>query len=160
MNKTSSYLKGLVIIQAVIAYEWLSSGWGKVWGPEFVNGMAKTLERFASQNPFAWYKDFLATYVAPNAIAFGQVIEWSEIFVGLVLFVAAGCLLYPKCEKWGRAVSLLTIVVLLGGMLMNANYYFAAGWTSPSTHGVNLVMFWVQAGLLYVWVDYLRYGKS
>jgi hypothetical protein len=32
---------------------------------------------------------------------------------------------------------------------MNANFYLAAGWTSPGTKTANLVMFWVHAVLSY-----------
>lgn len=153
-------LLGMAAIQFVLAYEWWSAGWEKVSNPEFANGMSKTLGYFASQNPFSWYRNFLTGFAAKNARAFGLVVEWSEIAIALVLFGTALAVLYAKQARARRSALVLAAIALTGGMLMNANYFFAAGWTGPGTKGVNVVMFWTQAVLWYVWISSLVRSRS
>ena len=117
--------------------------------PDFVGGMGKTLASFASKNPYAWYKAFLEGPAAANSAAFGMAVEWSQMLVGLTLFATAAWFLYSR-GKAGKPALAAASLALAGGMLMNANFYLAAGWTSAGTRGSNIVMFWVQASLLYV----------
>lgn len=153
-------LIGLLAIQFVIAYEWWSAGWEKVSSSEFVEGIVGSLGYFASANPFPWYKDFLLGFATQNAAMFAYAVELSEIGIALALAIASWWHLYAKSEAHKRLSIILMIPALFGGLLMNANYYLAAGWTSPGTHGVNLVMFWTQAILLYVWLSKLHFWPT
>ncbi|GEM_PF-1554657 len=148
------YLMGLALIQGVMAYEWWSAGWEKISTPDFVNGINKTLGFFASQNPFPWYKNFLNDFALPNATRFAYTVEWSQIAIAIVLLVTAVLVLYTR-GSLNKLVLLVAAVALIGGMLMNTNFYLAAGWTGPGTKGSNVVMFWTQAMLLYVWLSRL-----
>jgi hypothetical protein len=56
--------------------------------------------------------------------------------------------------------ALAASLALSGGMLMNANFYLAAGWTGPGTKGSNVVMFWSEGVLLYVWFSLLRSARA
>jgi hypothetical protein len=145
-------LLGLLGVQVTLAYEWWSAGWGKLSNPDFLTGMGKTLAAFAAKNPYPWYKSFLENVAAKNATAFGIAVEWSQAVIAFVLVAAAVETLWGKEERVRRKAMLAASVALVGGMLMNANFYFAAGWTSASTKGSNMVMFWAQAALLYVWL--------
>ncbi len=146
-------LFGLLGMQAVLAYEWWTAGWEKVSSPDFVQGIGKTLGFFASKNPFPWYQSFLEGVAAPNGTAFAYAVEWSEIAVGVVLLVSAGLIVWAKREKTRRAALIVSSLAFAGGMLMNANFYLAAGWTGPGTKGENVVMFWMQALLIYIWLS-------
>lgn len=148
-------LLGLQAIQAVIAYEWWHAGWEKVTSGDFVAGIGKTLAFFASKNPWAWCQEFLLGFATENAAILGQLVQWGELAVGVALAISIGVTLYAKSSSSIVSALRLSVVALIGGMVLNAVFYFCAGWTSPSTQGVNMIMFWVQAILLYVQISTL-----
>ncbi|KKR28457.1 MAG: DoxX family protein, partial [candidate division CPR2 bacterium GW2011_GWD1_39_7] len=128
----------LVVVQLIISLEWLKGGWEKVTGGEFVGGMEKTLGYFASKNPFGLYKSFLSETAIPNATAFGIMVSWGELLSGLILALAALTILLNKRLKFRREITLAALIVV---MVMNANFWLAAKWTSPAVDGLNLIMF-------------------
>ncbi len=148
-------LLGLSAVQAVLAYEWWSAGWEKASSPDFVAGIGKTLGYFASKNPFSWYKSFLEGFAVKHATLFAYAVEWGQLLIAFSLIIAVGIVLWTKNEKQRRLALMVSAGALLGGMLMNANFYLAAGWTGPGTKGSNVVMFWTQAVLVYVWISTL-----
>lgn len=160
LQKEMLYLVGLLGIQTLMAYSWWSAGYGKVSSGAFVENIGKTLGNFAAKNPFPWYKNFLESFAIPNSRMFAYAVEWGQIAAALALFAAVVILVASRDEVLRRKFMALSAAALLGGMLMNANFYFAAGWTSASTKGDNLVMFWTQALLLYVWLSSLLPEKS
>lgn len=133
----------LVLIQWVIAYEWLQSGWGKFASSGFMDGIEKTLQGFASKTNFGFYADFLNAFAVPNPALFGNVVRFSEMAAGLAL--AVGGLLVLKFNQLPKPVTIVLVAALYGGAILNANLYMAAGWSSPSTAGINIIMFLVQA---------------
>ncbi len=145
-------LLGLVGLQMTVAYVWWSAAYEKLSNPEFLSGMAKTLGYFASKNPFPTYKAFLENVATKHSVAFGTAVEWSQAAVAFVLVAAAVELLTGRGDGAKRKAFLASSLALAGGMLMNANFYFAAGWTGPGTKGMNVMLFWAQAALLYVWL--------
>ncbi|OGI63565.1 hypothetical protein A2818_01935 [Candidatus Nomurabacteria bacterium RIFCSPHIGHO2_01_FULL_40_12] len=145
-------LVGLVAVQMVLAYEWGSAGWGKMSSSKFVNGIAETFGYFASQNPYLWYKNFLLGFTTSNATLFAYLVEWAQVIIAITLVIAGLAYLYSEKIAIKKIALKLSALALVGGMLMNANFYFAAGWTSPSTSGINLIMFFVQAILVYIWL--------
>ena len=128
----------LVLIQFVLAFEWLHSGWGKWAGPGFMDSISKTLEGFATKTPYKAYGAFLNSTAVTNADMFGNAIRLGEMGVGIAL-VISGVLLLTKKRLPSWAVALM-VVAFLGGALMNLNFFMASGWSSPSTWGVNMVM--------------------
>lgn len=136
MKKTS--IIWLTLIQFVLAYQWLHSGWGKWSAPGFINNIGSTLAGYATKTPHAWYADFLGTVVVPNAALFGNMIRTGELAVGIALLL--GGLLLLKNKKLPTGLSWLLVVANLGGALMNLNFYLATGATSPSSAGINIVM--------------------
>lgn len=140
----------IVLIQWVLAYEWLHSGWGKWAGPGFMNNIGKTLNGFITNNPNTAYASFLNNSALPNAELFGQIIRTSEIAVGIALVLGGVLLLAQK--RLHPVATWLLVLALFGGALMNLNFYLASGWTSPSTWGVNVVMALAQLilGLYYL----------
>ena len=145
-------LVGLVAVQIILAYEWMSAGWGKISSPKFVEGIVGTFDYFASQNPYLWYKSFLLNFATRNATLLAYLVEWGQVIIAIALLTAGIAYLYANKISVKKTALKVSILALIGGMLMNINFYFAAGWTSPSTHGINLIMFLIQAVLLYVWL--------
>lgn len=152
LREGSLYILGLVGVQMVLAYEWWSAGWEKVSSPEFVSGINGTLGYFASKNPFPWYKDFLLGPATNSSTLFAYSVEWSQVTIAIILTFAGVFFVYSKNLSIQKLALKFSVLALVGGMLMNANFYLAAGWTGPSTHGINVVMFWVQAVLVYIWL--------
>ena len=128
----------LVLIQFVLAFEWLHSGWGKWAEDGFISNIGKTLGGFADKTPYTAYGDFLRSTAIPNAELFGNFIRSGEILVGIALVLSGILFLYKK--NLSQPVVWLIAIALLGGALMNLNFFLAAGFTSPSTWGVNMIM--------------------
>lgn len=152
LSRESRYLLALVTLQAALAYEWLGAGISKIAGGTFVSDLPGTLAAFAAKNPYPWYADFLTGFATANAALLGPAIEWGQVAIGVVLAGSAVKLLLVKNPARRRIVACAASLALVGGMILNANFYLAAGWMSPSTHGLNLVMFWAQAALVYAWL--------
>ncbi|OGL74389.1 hypothetical protein A3C96_03795 [Candidatus Uhrbacteria bacterium RIFCSPHIGHO2_02_FULL_60_10] len=121
----------LVLIRLVLGLEWFLAGWSKVSNPEFAGGLVKTLGFFVSKNPHSWYVGLVNDQIIPNVAVFAVLVAWGELLAGLSLLSG-----------------LLLGVGLLAGIFMNLNFYFAAGWTSPSTASLNLIMIVFQ-GILF-----------
>lgn len=120
---------------------WLRSSLGKLADGKFVEGLGTTLVKFAANNPYPWYKDFLNSVAIPNSYLFALLTMWGEFLTGLSLTLGALLLIFGKSNK------LILIGLksgLLGGMGLNLFFWLAAGWTSPSTDGLNLLMFVTQ----------------
>lgn len=160
LSEGSLYLLGLVAVQMILAYEWWSAGWEKVSSSEFVNGINSTLGYFASKNPFPWYKDFLLGSATNNSTLFAYAVEWSQVSIAIILAVAGGLFVYSKKSSIQKLALKFSVLALIGGILMNANFYLAAGWTGPGTRGINVVMFWMQAILVYIWLYRANYKKE
>lgn len=154
-KKEALYLFALAGIQTALAYQWWSAGWEKVSNPDFVGKMGDTLAFFASKNPFPWYKEFLTGFASQNATVFAYAVELSQVAIAVTLAVSAWTLVYSRSAGLKRTAVVVAVLALAGGMLMNANFYLAAGWTGPGTKGSNVVMFWSQAMLAYVWITAL-----
>jgi uncharacterized membrane protein YphA (DoxX/SURF4 family) len=147
--KTRATIIVLALVQAVIGFEWLRAGWEKVDNPNFVAGMGKTIGAFASKNPTSWYKDFLTTFAAPNATVLGWLVAYGELLAGIALLVAAALyvLNIQQYPVFGAVTSAVALAALVGGAFMSINFWFAAGWLSVSTDGLNLQMFLIQVVL-------------
>ncbi len=144
------YVFALQAIQAILAYEWWGAGFEKIMSGTFPSELAATLAKFASENPYGWVNAFLLGPATENSVLLGYVIQWSEIAVAVLLVASIVFSLYSRSRHLVVTGHVLSAVALSVGMILNASFFFAAGWLSPSTHGVNLVMFWTQAALLYV----------
>lgn len=125
-----------------IGLVWLKSSYGKLTGGVFVDGLGKTLTMFASKNPYPWYKDFLTQVAIPNAKTFGLLTMWGE-FLSAVSITAASIIL--MATGGSKLVKIVLLLGLLGGAFLNAVFWLASAWTSPSTDSLNLLMLVLQA---------------
>jgi thiosulfate dehydrogenase [quinone] large subunit len=143
--------KIIALTQAVVGYEWLSGGFEKLKTPSavFAKELVGMIGKFASENPHGFYKNFLLNTVIPNNKLFSFMIPWGEFLGGLVLVVCAITLFMNIKNKY---LNYLVAAALAGLVFMNINFWFAAGWMSPSTAGLNLVMGLLEAILLFGWL--------
>ncbi len=147
-------------VQVILAYEWLSSGWEKVRGGQLVPNIGKSLARFENGNPHEWYVRSMLDVAKTHPLAFGTLVQWGEVLTGIGLLAALVLYAFSKQQSSKNLARFIAVAALLGGAFMNLNFYFAAGWTSPSTGGLNALMFWVQVVLLATWVSTLRKGQK
>jgi uncharacterized membrane protein YphA (DoxX/SURF4 family) len=138
--------------QAVFAYEWISGGLGKIYEGQFVSTIGKTLSRFDNGNPHEWYAGSVLRIAKNSPEIFAQLVQWGELLAGIGVVVAILVYGLSTRSQWKNTARYVAILSLLGGAFMNANFYYAAGWTSPSTGGLNIVMFWIQVVLILFWV--------
>ena len=126
-------LIGLLIIQLVIGYEWLTSGITKVASGDFASGLAADLKG-ESGDTASWYKSLLDGTVIPNGRLFGVLIEVGEIVVGVALIGAALIWLFGwsrLSERWRVTILVVTMLAALGGIFMAINFHLASGANHP-----------------------------
>lgn len=139
-------------LQAVLAYEWMSGGLGKMYEGQFVSTIGKTLSRFENGNPHEWYVGSVLRIAKNSPEIFAQLVQWGELLAGIGFVVAILAYRLSKQSQWKDMARYVAIASLLGGAFMNANFYYAAGWTSASTGGLNALMFWMQVVLILFWM--------
>ncbi len=138
--------KSFLLVIFVIGLIWLRSGYGKLTGG-FVGNLDKALMKFASENPYPFVVDLLNSIAIPNHILFSYLTQWGEIFTGSVLIFSSLYLIFSK--KPGKIIFTIFSLGLLVGILLNLTFWFSAGWTSPSTDGLNLLMLVVEVVALF-----------
>ncbi|TAL19497.1 DUF2892 domain-containing protein [Patescibacteria group bacterium] len=143
------FLTGVLGVQLTLAWSWWHAGWEKATGT-FLADLPKILEMFASKNPYPLFKNFLLQTALPNADTFGPLVQWGQLLVGLGLALAAAAIIYDHA-KTRRLAYGVAIAALISGAVMNANFWLAAGWTGPATAGSNVMMFWPELILIYIW---------
>lgn len=140
--------KYLLFILAVVGFIYLRSSWGKITGGEFVNSLGGTLGKFAAKNPYSWMQSFLQNVAIPNSKVFGLLTMWGEFLSALAILVAVFYLVFSSQKN--KLFIWLLLTGCFVGMFLNLIFYFAAGWISPSTESLNLLMFMVElTGLIY-----------
>jgi thiosulfate dehydrogenase [quinone] large subunit len=85
--------------------------------------MPKIVAKQASENPLAFYKQFLEGTVLTHSSVFAQLTAWGETVTGL-----------------GLTLGLLTGLASLVGLLLVINYGLATQWMSPGQQGFHLVL--------------------
>lgn len=93
----------------------------------WTNVMPKIVARQASENPLAFYKQFLEEVVLTHSPIFAQLTAWGETVVGL-----------------GLTLGLLTGLASLVGLVLVTNYGLATQWMSPGQQGFHIVLFFLM----------------
>lgn len=139
----------LFLIQLAFGYEWLFAAWEKfATKGAFVTNMPKTLEFLASRNPFGWYKAFLSGFAIKNATAFGYLVEYGQLLIGIGLILAAFIFLFNSNKLWQKISLKVSALSYFFGAVMSAAFWLAAAWTSVEARSANMIMFWAQVILL------------
>src|SRR3954451_14505494 len=89
--------------------------------------MPKIVAKQASENPLAFYKQFLEGTVLTHSSTFAHLTAWGETVAGI-----------------GLTLGLLTGVASLVGLTLVANYGLATQWMSPGQPGFHLVLFFLM----------------
>jgi thiosulfate dehydrogenase (quinone) large subunit len=97
----------------------------------WINVMPKIVARQASENPLAFYKQFLEETVLTHSSLFAQLTAWGETVVGL-----------------GLTLGLLTGLASLVGLVLVTNYGLATQWMSPGQQGFHIVLFFLMLAFL------------
>jgi thiosulfate dehydrogenase (quinone) large subunit len=107
---------GIMLVGGAVPVPVTSARWIEV--------MPKIVARQASENPIAFYKNFLDTVVIPHSTTFAHLTAWGETAVGL-----------------GLTLGLFTGLAALVGLFLVTNYGLATQWMSPGQQGFHLVLF-------------------
>ena len=82
------YQRWLAAISIAVGYLWLLSGLDKIYSPDFVANFGEsTKTQIQSVHVFGPFQFILKNFVIPHGVFFGNVIEYSEIIIGLVLIL-------------------------------------------------------------------------
>jgi len=111
VTKMSIVLAGGVLPVPVVSDRWLAA-------------MPKVVEKQASGNPVAFYKQFLEEVVLTHSSLFAHLTAWGEAVAGL-----------------GLTLGLCTGLAALVGLMLVTNYGLATQWMSPGQQGFHLLLF-------------------
>ncbi len=138
-----------LVLRVWLGWQWLSSGWGKVGNPAWMDG-GQALRGFwqnavavpeTGRPPIAfdWYRSFLQTLLDAGAYTwFAPLVTYGEVLVGIALILGA-----------------FTGIAAFFGALMNWNFMMAgSASTNPMLFviAVALIMAWKVAG--HIGLDY------
>lgn len=142
------------LVLSVLGFIWARSSYGKLSEGKFVGSLGETLIKFAGKNPYPWFKKFLESTAVPNSQLFGLLTLWGEVFAAVTI-LGVSIYLLIKPAKNPRMLMLLALG-LLTGLFLNLVFWLAAGWMSPSTDGLNLVMAGIELIGLAITVKLLK----
>lgn len=128
----------MLLVQGAV---WFKSGSTKLIEGKFPGMLAPILEKFASNNPYPFYKDFLEKTAIPNAQLVGTLVMWGELLTSLAILIGGVYLLFRISNRLPMIVLALG---LLGGIFLNLNFWLAAGWTGATKESLNLIMLGVE----------------
>lgn len=115
----------LLLLRLAISYIWLAAGLSKLFNPKFISAFPQTLNSFASNSPFEFYRNFLHQNILSNASIFAQLTTWGEILTGLAFLLG-----FPM------------FIATIAGIFMNLNYFLVA--TQAPSQFVNIILIFSQ----------------
>ena len=135
LTQSRAVLAYTLPLRLFFAYEWLNGGIEKLSSiaedPNAAQAFAGVFGKWAKGNPYPFMANFLNGFAVPNAAAVYTFVAVAEALIGIAFLV--GLFVRPAS---------------IGGMIMNSFFYMAAGYSSSSTAGVNLVMVGGQLSML------------
>jgi len=143
MNDTktaiSIFYKPFLLIYLSIGFVWARSFYEKLMSGKFVDTIGFALVKFASKNPYPFYKAYLEKVVIPNAKAYGYVTLWGEFLTATAIL--GGVLYFFIKPGENKLIEIILLAGLVGGIFLNGNFWFASGWMSPAGDNLNILMF-------------------
>lgn len=130
--------KSLLLVLLSVGLLWLKSSYGKFTSGTFVSNLGQTLSKASANNPYPFFKQFLANVAIPNSQIFGTLVLWGEALCAVAITVGSVILLLnPNANK----LAVLGLVAGLAvGLLLNIVFWLGFGSTSSSTESLNLLM--------------------
>ena len=132
-GKPSLSLMGLLVVEMIIGYEWLISGVAKFVRGGFPSGLADELLEKSEGVP-AWYSSLMQSAFIPNAVAFGYLIEITEVLAGVALIAGPLIWLFAwerTSDRVRYAVLFLTAAAAIGATFLAINLHLANGASHP-----------------------------
>ncbi|AHY47954.1 TQO small subunit DoxD [Rubrobacter radiotolerans] len=124
-------MNGMVWVRVILGAVWVNGGLEKLLNPDFPQQFAQSLQAggFVSGAP-AFFQEFMAVYVVPNALLVGQLVRFGELLMGLALIVG----LLTNLAAVGSIVLSLAVMLSQGGVR------FGTGLGAPEFLNINLLM--------------------
>jgi hypothetical protein len=125
-------LLGLLVIQAIVGYEWLVSGLAKTLG-NFVSTFGAELPNVSQDSP-GWFKSILDAVVEPAPTFWAIAIAGGELLLGVVLIGAALVwgLRFERLSRGGHNLVLgLTAAATFFGALLAISLHLINGNSHP-----------------------------
>jgi uncharacterized membrane protein YphA (DoxX/SURF4 family) len=119
VTKMSLILLGGVVPVPAVSDRWLSV-------------MPKIVAKQASDNPIAFYKQFLEGTVLHHSDTFAHLTAWGETVTGI-----------------GLTLGLFTGLASVVGLVLVINYGLATQWMSPGQQGFHLVLFFLMIAFFF-----------
>lgn len=149
MQDSKGFYQGFLFMLLPSALVFLRSGFTKILEGKFPGILEGILKKFASDNPYPFYKSFLENTVIPNAKSVGTFIMWAELITALSIIIPVLYLLTQKQRN--KIIELVLILGLILGIFLNVNFFLGGAWTSVSKEALNMIMIMSQAiGLVFV----------
>ena len=126
----------IIVVQAILAYEWLISAMNKIVNPHYETQLTALLRQSTHINPYGWYATLLSNIILPNHTIFAALDLIGELSIGVTLTFGVVLLLmrpHGRMRSYGVAA---VCTALLGSAFLSLNYFFQGGTPLP----------WVNAG--------------
>jgi uncharacterized membrane protein YphA (DoxX/SURF4 family) len=127
---------GLWFIKSLFTKVTIALAWGFLPVPaansRWLAVMPKLLEKYAADNPIAWYHEFLINTVIPNAHVFGHLTGLGEAAVGISL-----------------TFGFLTVLGSIGGLIEVFFYGMAVQHMSSGQQGFHVMLFSMMVAFLF-----------
>jgi thiosulfate dehydrogenase (quinone) large subunit len=117
----------IFVLRIFMGIELVRAGADKIIGGKFPYMLDKVLTGFATNNPVEWYSSFLHAFAIPHHVAFGYMVEFGELLIGLALVSG---LLATVASAFGVFMSLNLYLGTLAGPasaapMLNLMFVFA-----------------------------------
>ena len=158
VENSKLFYRGFLSLILLVGLIWLRSGFIKLTEGTFAGNLSSVLVKFASSNPYPFYKNFLQNTAIPNSVMLGNLVMWGEILTSLAITISViFLLLYSRRSK---AAIILLLAGLSGGSFLNLNFWLASAWTGAAADALNVLMMFTQLIGLVTLLLYLKTMKN
>ena len=127
---------GLWFFKSILTKVTITLAWGFLPVPaasgRWIDTMPKLVARYAAENPFGWYKEFLLNTVVPNNHVFAHFTGLGEVAIGFAL-----------------TFGFLTVLGAFFGVIQVILYGLAVQHMSPGQQGFHVMLFAMMVAFLF-----------
>ncbi|NQZ06824.1 MAG: DoxX family membrane protein [Algicola sp.] len=124
-SKINARILGLTLVRINIGVMFLIAAYAKLIAGDGWPGRMVGFLNFQAEKSFGFYRDFITSVVVPNKEAFGYMVAYGELFVGLSLLLGL-------TTRWGAMVG----VFLVSNFIMAKGVFF---WTPSSNDAMYIL---------------------
>jgi hypothetical protein len=126
----------LCVVQAILAYEWLVSGFDKLLDRGFSAQLSALLSQSTHGNGGSLYGAIIAHLVLPNHMLFALLTPWTETSIGAIMLLGAILWTVTPHAHITDLVARAACFALLTAAALDLNYYLLGGgglpWIDPA----------------------------